>query len=79
MTLYRCPTCNGNGYIGDLTPDEQYCHTCSDMVPVEPTHRICVRHQSVGVVGFEFCHIGRIFKVTHECAMLDVVTMEGIE
>ena len=34
--LYRCPTCNGNGYIGDLTPDEQLCHTCSGMVPAEP-------------------------------------------
>ena len=34
--LYRCPTCDGNGHINDVEEGLEYCHTCSDMVPVEP-------------------------------------------
>ena len=32
--LYYCPNCHGNGYAGDLGPDEQHCYVCSSMKPV---------------------------------------------
>ncbi len=39
--LYRCPTCDGNGFIDDIEEGLPYCYTCSGMVPERPAHDNC--------------------------------------